>query len=151
MSIQLRKINDKNVLIVLGVLADEINGDVRSAMNKLTKDYTMTWVYRHPKNGKLFPRTKKDIKAGLKKVYPIKGRHYDIKNIATGNNVVMVELVESYPDSKTKKVYRTPLVLVLEMKEGKIQTGRHYCDPNLSYIYLTKKQVAKAYIKTKKE
>ncbi len=150
MNMQLRKKTDKNVLTVLGVLNDEIHGDARSAMNKLTKDYTMTWIYRHPKNGKLFPRTKKDIKAGLKKVYPTKGRHYDIKNIATGNNVVIVELVESYPDPKTKKVYRTPLVLVLEMKKGKIQTGRHYCDPNLSYLHLTKKQVANAYVKTRK-
>ena len=68
-----------------------------------------------------------------------------IKNIAEGTNVVMIELIESYPDTETKKVYRTPLVLVLEMKGGKIRTGRHYCDPSLSYLNLTRKQAEKAY------
>lgn len=136
----------KNVRLVLDILDDEIKGDVRAAMKKLTKDYSMTWIYRHPKNGKLFPRTKNDVKAELKEAYPIKGRHYDIKNIASGENVIMVELIESYPDPKTKKVYRTPLVLVLETKRGKIRKGRHYCDPNLSYLYLTKKQIDRAFV-----
>ncbi|MCX6784358.1 MAG: hypothetical protein NTV81_00230 [Candidatus Komeilibacteria bacterium] len=134
----------KNIKTVLDVLQDEIKGDVKLALKKLTSDYTMTWVYKN-KRGELFPRTKKDINVELEEVYPIKGRQYDIKNIAEGNNVVMVEMVESYPDPKTKKVYQTPLVIVLEMKNGKIRTGRHYCDPALSYLYLTKKQVAKAY------
>lgn len=134
----------KNVKIVLSVLKDEIKGDVFSALRKLDKNYSMTWVYRK-KNGVLFPRTKRDIKAEMKEVYPIKGRRYDIKNIAEGNNIVMVELVESYPDPKTKKVYRTPLVLVLEMKNGKIKKGRHYCDPAISYLYLSKKTVDKVF------
>lgn len=134
-----------NIRVVLDILNDEIRGNVRAAMKKIMKNYSMTWIYRHPKNGKLFPRTKPDIKLEMEKVYPIKGRHYDIKNIAAGKNVVMVELVESYPDPKTKKTYRTPLVLVLEMKNGKIKKGRHYCDPDLSYLYLTKKQIAKAF------
>lgn len=105
----------------------------------------MTWVFRHPKNGKVFPRTKSDMKAELEEVYPIKGRRYDIKNIAEGKGVVMVELVESYPDPKIKKIYRTPLVLVLEMRKGKIRKGRHYCDPNLSYLNMTEKQIDKAF------
>jgi ketosteroid isomerase-like protein len=57
----------------------------------------------------------------------------------------MIEMVESYPDPKTKKVYRTPLVIVLEMQNGKIRRGRHYCDPDLSYLHLTKKTVERAY------
>lgn len=134
----------RNVKIVLSVLKDEIKGDVFSALKKLDRNYSMTWVYRK-KNGTLFPKTKRDIKAEMKEVYPIKGRKYDIKNIAEGKDVVMVELVESYPDPKTKKVYRTPLVLVLEMKNGKIKKGRHYCDPALSYLYLSKKAVDKAF------
>jgi len=39
-------------------------------------------------------------------------------------------------------------VLVLEIKKGKIRTGRHYCDPDLSRLYLTKRQVAQAYKKS---
>ena len=59
----------------------------------------------------------------------------------------MVELIESYPNPETKKIYRTPLVLVLEMKNGKIVTGRHYCDPRLSYRHLTFGQTQKAFAK----
>lgn len=134
----------KNIQTVIDILNDEIKGDVRSALKKMTKDYTMTWVYQK-KNGELFPSTKNDLNAELEEVYLIKGREYDIKNIAEGNNIVMIELIESYPDPETKKVYRTPLVIVLEMRGGKIRTGRHYTDPKLSYLHLTKKQVEKAY------
>lgn len=135
----------KNTQIVLAVLKDELNGNIQNALKKLTPDYTMTWVYKSPRSGTLFPKTKKDIKAELAEVYPIKGRRYDIKNIAEGDGVVMVEMIESYPNPKTKKVYRTPLVIVLEMKAGKIRRGRHYCDPNLSYLYLTKSQLKKVF------
>ena len=138
----------KNVQTVIDILKDEINGDVKSALKKMTKDYTMTWVYQK-KNGELFPSTKNNLNSELEEVYPIKGREYDIKNIAEGENVVMIEFIESYPDPETKKVYRTPLVIVLEMKGGKIRTGRHYTDPKLSYLYLAKNQVEKAYKNSK--
>lgn len=134
----------KNVKTVMAILRDEINRDVDSALKKIAKNYSMTWMYKS-KKGKLFPRTVKNFKKGMEDVYKIKGRKYDIKNVAEGDNVVMIELVESYPDSKTKKVYRTPLVIVLEMKNGKIRRGRHYCDPDLSYLYLTKKQIKQAF------
>lgn len=138
----------KNVQTVIDILKNEINGDIKSALKKMTKDYTMTWVYQK-KNGELFPATKNDLNAELAEVYPIKGREYDIKNIAEGDNVVIVEMVESYPDPETKKIYRTPLVIVLEMRAGKIRTGRHYTDPALSYLYLKKSQVARAYKNSK--
>ncbi len=139
----------KNVQLVLDILRDEVGGDVASALKKTSDDYSMTWVYKSGKQ--LFPKTTKSLRKELTEVYHIKGREYDIKNIAEGENVVMVELIESYPDPKTKKVYRTPLVLVLEMKRGKIRTGRHYCDPSLSYLHLTVVQIGKAFkTKTKK-
>ena len=105
----------KNVQTVLDILRDEVNGDVISALEKMTKDYSMTWVDCGIKGGTLFPTTTNDMKTELEEVYPIKGRQYDIKNIAQSDSLVMVELIESYPNPKTKKVYRTPLVLVLEM------------------------------------
>lgn len=49
----------KNIKLVLGVLNDEIRGDVKSTLKKLASDYKMTWVYQ-TKKGKLFPATKKD-------------------------------------------------------------------------------------------
>src|SRR3989338_4101545 len=112
------RIVSKNIKAVLDVLKDEVRGDWKAALKKLTPDYTMTWVEMRGK--RFFLRTKKNIKKELQDVYYIKEREYDIKNIAEGKDVVMVELVESYPDPKTKKMYRTPLVLVIEMKRGRI-------------------------------
>ena len=97
----------------------------------------------------MFPCTKANVKTELKEVYPIKDRVYEIKNIAEGKNVVMIELVENYPDPETKKIYRTPLTLILEMKNDKIVTGRHYCDPRLSFMFLKPVQVEKGFKKTK--
>jgi len=133
-----------NIQTVLRILDDEVRGDVRSALKKITPDYSMTWVYR-TNNGTLFPRTGKNIKAELEEVYSINGRAYDVRSIAEGANVVMLEMIESYPDPVTKNVYRTPEVLVLEMRDGKITKGRHYCDPNLSRLYLTEQEVESAY------
>lgn len=134
----------RNVKTVIEILGDEIRGNVQSALKKITKDYSMTWIYR-TKNGKLFPRTSNNISKELRQVYPIKNRVYKIINVAEGKNVVMIEMVESYPDPKTKKMYRTPQVIVLEMENGKIRKGRHYCDPDLSYLHLTEKQIRQAY------
>lgn len=136
----------KNIRTVREVLNDECRGDVKSALFKLAHDYTMTWVYKAPKTGELFPSTKKSIGEELDEDYQIKGRNYDIKHIAESEDeTVFVEMVESYPDPETGQVYRTPLVLVLEMRNGKIKTGRHYCDPNLSYLNLTEEQIKAAF------
>ena len=135
----------KNIKTVLDILQNEVDGNVSSAFKKITKDYTMTWVDAGLSGQRLFRRTNKNIKKEMEDVYSKKGRQYDIKNIAEGNGVVMVELVESYPNPKNKKVYRTPLVLVLEMKSGKIRTGRHYLDPRISGKYLTESQIEKTY------
>ncbi len=130
---------------VLEILKNEVDGDVQAALGKMASGYTMTWMYKSPKREELFPATEMDIKAEMEDVYRIKGRSYDIRNIAEGENTVMVELIESYPDPETGQVYRTPLVLVLEMEDGKIKTGRHYCDPNLSYENLNMEQINAAY------
>jgi ketosteroid isomerase-like protein len=137
----------KNVKIVLDILDDEIKGDVKSALQKMSGDYSMTWVYKTPK-GELFPSTRIVLTDEIKEmndIYQIKDRKYDIKNIAEGKGVVMVEMIESYTDPKTKQIYRTPLVLVLEIKDNKIQKGRHYCDPRLSYENLSEKDIKKIF------
>ena len=43
-----------NVKIVLSILQDEIDGNVKSAINKMHPNYSMTWMYK-TKNGTLFP------------------------------------------------------------------------------------------------
>ena len=135
----------KNVQTVLDILKDEIDGNVDAALEKMTKDYSMTWMYKKS-NGELFPRTITDIDAELRDVYHIKGREYDIKNIAEGDRLIMIEMVESYPDPESNKIYRTPVVLVLEIENGKIKTGRHYCDPGISFINLTEEQISNAFV-----
>lgn len=131
--------HSQNVQTILNILKNEVDGDVSSALEKMTDDYSMTWMYQ--RGEELFPSVNKDVEAKMEETYPIKGRQYDVRNIAEGDNVVMLELIESYPDPETGKEYRTPLVLVLEMKDGKIKKGRHYCDPRTSFMYLTKEQV----------
>lgn len=116
----------------MDILKNEVDGDVSAALANITDDYSMTWVYRKP-SGELFPSTHGTMEDESEEVYHIQNRQYDIRNIAEGENVVMVELIESYPDPKSGNMYRTPLTLVLEMENGKIKRGRHYCDPSLSY------------------
>lgn len=135
--------HSENIKLVLDILKDEINGDTQSALNKMSRNYTMTWVYK--KGEVLFPQSKPDFSDGMKEIYHIKNRKYEIKNIAEGENLVMVELVEIYPDPKTAEVYRTPLVIVLELTGGKIARGRHYCDPDISWMNLSAEEVEKAY------
>lgn len=134
----------KNVQTSLDILKDEIRGDVVAALAKMAPGYSMTWAYKDRK-GRLFPRSTPDFKAEMKDIYAIKGREYAIKHVAEGDGVVMIELVESYPDSETGKIYRTPLVLALEFEEGKIVRGRHYCDPQLSYLNLSQEDIDSLY------
>ncbi len=139
----------KNIQTVIDILQDEVRGDTKRALKKMSKKYTMTWVYETSK-GKLFPRTAVTGNIDLDDAYVIRSRKYEIMNFTESKNTVMVELIESYPDPETKKVYRTPLVLVLKMKNGKIETGRHYCDPRLSYRNLTPTQAKKAFASNSK-
>lgn len=134
----------KNIQTVLDILNDEVNGNVTSALNKMTRDYSMTWLYQD-KDGTLFPTVKSPTKDQMKKIYSTRGREYDLKNMAEGDDIVMIEIVESYPDTETNRRFRTPLVIVLEFRDGKIKKGRHYCDPDLSYLYLSKFNVDQAY------
>ena len=129
-----------NIQLVLDILKNEADGDVAAALTKMTTNYSMTWMYQG-KDDELFPTTGMDVKAELDEVYPIKGREYDIRNITEGESVVMLEVIESYPDPDTGQMYRTPQVIVLEFEDGKIKTGRHYCDPRLSHLELSKEQI----------
>ena len=135
----------RQVKIVLDILQNEVNCDIPAALKKMASDYSMTWMDTGLDGKTLFPTTSPNITDDMQETYVIKGREYDIRNIAEGENVVMVELVESYPNPETGEVYRAPLVLVLEIQEGKIRTGRHYLDPTISSKFLKKEEVEKAY------
>jgi ketosteroid isomerase-like protein len=132
----------KNVQLVLDILKNEIDGDINGALEKMSDDYSMTWMYQGKDT--LFPTTGENVKEIMKEAYPIKGREYVIKNIAEGENLVMIEVIESYPDEETGQVYRTPQIIVLELFEGRIKTGRHYTDPRLSYENLSEEMIDSA-------
>ncbi len=66
------KKRSKNIQTVLDILKDEVDGDIEAALKKITKDYTMTWVYKTKKE--LFPTEKITSRKDLKDIYPIKGR-----------------------------------------------------------------------------
>jgi hypothetical protein len=136
----------KNIQLVLDILKDEVSGNGAAALSKMAHDYSMTWMYK--RGEVLFPVTRSDFKSELSDAYEIKGRKYEIKNIAEGDGVVMIELIESYPDPETKRMYRTPLVIVLEIEVGKIKTGRHYCDPDISSSNLRPDDMEKAFLRT---
>src|SRR5690606_20786265 len=83
-----------NIETIRQILQDEINGDIQSALQKMTDDYSMTWVYKR-KDGTLFPVvTAEQVRAAMKEVYTIQGRRYDIRHIIANADVVMAELVE---------------------------------------------------------
>ncbi len=131
--------NSQNTKLILDILRNEVDGDTASALEKMSQDYTMTWMYQ--KGDEFFPKTTPHLESELDEAYIIRGRKYDIRNITESEDVVMIELIESYPDPETGKIYRTPQVIVLELVGGKIRTGRHYCDPRLSFADLTEEQI----------
>lgn len=130
--------------IALKLLKYEASGDVKNAADKMDLDnYSMTWMYKSKDT--LFPSVSgKAVRAAMDEVYEIQGRKYEILNTAQHENVVFVEMIESYPSEEAGKEYRTPVTLVLEFKDGKVVRGRHYCDPQLSYEYLEAETIYKA-------
>jgi ketosteroid isomerase-like protein len=134
-----------NIATIRQILIDEIEGNIGAALEKMDPGYSMTWVYKR-RDGVLFPAiTADDVRAAMNDVYAIKDRTYTIKHIIVQGDVVMAELIESYPDPQTGKLYQTPLVIVWEFNNGKIRAGRHYCDPQLSYLELTEEDLQKVY------
>lgn len=139
--------DSKNIRMVLEILKNEVDGDVDAALRKMADDYSMTWIEQGI-DRKAFRRSAPDFSRAMREnIYPIRGRKYVIKNIAENEGVVMIEVIESYPDPETGREYRTPQVIVLELdKIGKIRTGRHYTDPRLPFLRLTEEEVEEIFI-----
>jgi ketosteroid isomerase-like protein len=137
-------INTNLIEVALALLQDEANGNVGNAKEKMNLDeYSMTWMYRS--RDTLFPSEKGQmLEKEMEDVYEIQNRQYEIMHTAQNDNVVFIEMIESYPDTETGKEYRTPITLVLEFKESKVVRGRHYTDPNLSHEYLSQEVIHSA-------
>lgn len=138
--------NIENKEIAIELLRLEKEGRLCEALAHLHPDYSMTWMYLGAEN-KVFPQHKGIDEADFEEIYAVKGRDYDITNIASEGNVVFVEMIEEYPKTKetrgSKSFYRTPEVVVLEFENNKVRRGRHYCDPRLSHMSLSKDEILK--------
>jgi len=123
---------EENINSVKEILDDEIRGNFESALKKMHSDYSVVWM-DHSTQGNIRIKSIKDndFMDLMKQAYKIKGRNYNIQNIVAGGDVVMVECIEEYNDEK--RTYKTPLVLVIIFKDGKIWKSRHYCDRDLSF------------------
>ena len=137
-----------NIELVFEILRNEVNGNVKSAQKKMHDDFTVTYMYKNKKS-ELFPSFSKPSDFDLSEIYKIKDKSYEIKNYAENNfdkyDVVFVELIERYTDPKTGKKYQTPIVIVLEIEDGKIKTNRHYCGNDLSFEDISAETINSAF------
>ena len=135
----------QNVQTALDILQDEVRGKIASAREKMTDDYTMTWMDKDG-TGTIFPSTSiGPSDEEMEEAYQMQDRSYTVKNITENGNVVMLELIEQYTDPHSNETYRTPLVLVLEFEQGKIKRGRHYCDNDVSLSQPSEQTLQDAY------
>jgi len=107
------------------------------AVTEITQDYD-GMVFRRLEGPKLLEY--------MNTAFETTGREYEFKNVIADekSQTVVVEFVESYPDEKTGKIFRTPQISVCEIKDDKLFRTRHYMDPRLSYKYLDKSDIDKA-------
>jgi len=105
-----------------------------SAVTELTEVYDGT-VFRRLEGPKLTEY--------MYMAFETTGRDYEFKHVIADeeSQTVVVEFVESYPEEKTGKVFRTPQISVCEIKDNKLFRTRHYMDPRLSYKYLDKSDI----------
>ncbi len=139
--------NDELIKLVLTSFELERTNAVEKAEALLHKDFKVTEMSEWY-DGTIFKSLGGDeVRSLMKKAFVIQGREYDFKNVVANekDQTVLVEFVESYPDPKSGKAYRTPQVAVCEIKDGKIFRTRHYNDPRLSYKYLSKEKVDEAF------
>jgi ketosteroid isomerase-like protein len=140
-------IKSTHIHIALEILKYEIEGNTTAAKKLMSNNYSQTWMYQ-TKKGEIFPSdessgTEED---SMDEIYHIKGREYHIYAITESEHVVMIECIEQYPDEKTGQLYRTPEILVIEFDQNnKIFRGRHYLDPQTSYLNLSDEILDKAY------
>ncbi|MCB1474841.1 MAG: hypothetical protein H6883_02645 [Rhodobiaceae bacterium] len=133
----------KNKNIALSLLDDEASGNLTEALKKLHPKYSMTWMYVD-KYGNKFPEHRGVEEEDFEPIYDIIGREYHIKNVISNSDVVMIEVVESYPSQQSDGSYSkfvTPEVIVLEFVRGKVRRGRHYCDPRVSHLHVPEKDI----------
>lgn len=128
---------DQLIKITLATFEAECNHKVTDNLKVMDKEFAVTDMIMTAKGN--FPRLKgKKLRNCMQEAFKIKARHFVFHTVLadTTTQTVIVEFTESYPDPKTKKIFRTPQVAICQFKNGKLYRTRHYMDPRLSFEYL---------------
>lgn len=138
----------KNELIKLVIASFRAEKEHKIAKNRtyLHDEFAVTDMVISS-SGKIFPRLQgQRLETLINKAFLIQGREFLFPTIIADEQTqtVIVEFIESYPDLKTKKVYRTPQVAICKIRDGKIYRTRHYMDPRLSYEHLEQSVIDEA-------
>ncbi len=111
----------------------------------IDKDFVVTDMVMSTRGR--FPRLSgKKLRSYMKEAFQIKDRDFVFKTVMADveSQTAVVEFIESYPDSKTQKIFRTPQVAICQFKNGKLYRTRHYMDPRLSYEYIEETEIENA-------
>lgn len=132
-------------LTIASFNAERLN-DVASNLKIIDKNFKVVDMVMTP-SGCLPSISGDELKKYMKIAFQVKGREFIFKTVIADeeSQTVVVEFVESYPDQKTQKTFRTPQVAICKFKGGKLYRTRHYMDPRLSYEYLTLEEIETAF------
>lgn len=132
--------------LVMSSFEAERVSDSKKGLSLIHDDFAVTEM-NIGYDGQLFRRVTGDaIRNSIQEVFRITDREYQFVHAMADEKqqTVIVEFVESYGDPKTGKRYRTPIVAICEVKDGKIWRTRHYTDDRLSDQFLTQEQIDEA-------
>ena len=136
---------DQLIKITLATFEGERNHSVTDNLKVMDEEFAVTDMIMTTKGN--FPRLSGEkLRSYMKEAFKINGRHFIFQTVLadTITQTVIVEFIESYPDSKTKKIFRTPQVAICQFKNGRLYRTRHYMDPRLSFEYLEMLEIKNA-------
>ncbi len=116
----------------------EREGNVAGGLSLLHPEFRSTEMNIGPDGTVFRSLAGSNVRNLIRSAFQISDREYEIVHVLADEEaqVVMVEFVESYTDTVTGKRYRTPIVAVCVVRDGKIYRTRHYTDDRLSDLYL---------------
>jgi ketosteroid isomerase-like protein len=134
------------IALVLSSFEAEKANDIKKNSSLLHRNFRMTDMVYVAKD-EYFPRLEgESLEKTINSAFLIKNREFKFKSVVADKKTqtVIVEFIESYPDTSTGRTYRTPQIAVCEIKDGTIYRTRHYMDPRLSFEYLSPESIDKA-------
>lgn len=134
--------------LVMASFMAEKNCDIQVGLDLIHDDFTVTEMTLGNEGEHLPALTGDKLRELMKLAFTTKGREYIFKSVIADESTqtVIVEFIESYQNTKTGQVYRTPQISVCEIKGGKIHRTRHYMDPRLSFENLSDEQIETAFL-----